>query len=74
MFYKGFSSSVERLWKKGFIKKLNHVIYRCTYHIVWTSKYRYRVFEGLVKEQLSNELSIDWEHISSNIDNLITNQ
>ena len=33
-------------------KKLSHVIYRCTYHIVWTPKYRFRVLDGLVKELL----------------------
>ncbi len=37
-------------------KKLSHVIYRCTYHIVWTPKYRFRVLEGLVKELLSNDI------------------
>jgi len=37
-------------------KKLSHVIYRCTYHIVWTPKYRYRVLEGLVKELLSKDI------------------
>jgi len=37
-------------------KKLSHVIYRCTYHIVWTPKYRFRVLEGLVKEQLLKDI------------------
>nr|NQU94035.1 IS200/IS605 family transposase [Bacteroidota bacterium] len=37
-------------------KKLSHVIYRCTYHIVWTPQYRYRVLEGLVKELLSKDI------------------
>ncbi len=36
-------------------KRLNHVIYRCTYHIVWTPKYRFRVLEGLVKELLTKD-------------------
>ena len=44
-------------------KKLSHVIYRCTYHIVWTPKYRYRVLEGLVKEQLLNDIPmlLEWK-------------
>ncbi len=44
-------------------KKLCHVIYRCTYHIVWTPKYRYRVLEGLVKELLSNDIPmlLEWK-------------
>ena len=43
-------------------KKLSHVIYRCTYHIVWTPKYRYRVLDGLVKELLLKDIPmlLDW--------------
>jgi len=37
-------------------KKLSHVIYSCTYHIVWTPKYRYRILEGLVKNLLSTDI------------------
>ena len=37
-------------------KKLSHVIYRCTYHLVWTPKCRYRVLEGLVKESLVKDI------------------
>ena len=53
-------------------KKLSHVIYRCTYHIVWTPKYRFRVLEGLLKEQLSNDIPmlLEWkacEKIEMNI-------
>lgn len=46
-------------------KKLSHVIYRCTYHIVWTPKYRYRVLEGLVKEQLLKDIPMLLEWRSS---------
>ena len=44
-------------------KKLSHVIYRCDYHIVWTPKYRYRVLEGLVKQQLVEDLAmlLEWK-------------
>ena len=44
-------------------KKLSHVIYRCTYHIVWTPKYRYRILDGLVKELLSKDIGIllEWK-------------
>lgn len=43
-------------------KKLSHVIYRCDYHIVWTPKYRFKVLEGLVKEQLRKdiEMLLEW--------------
>ncbi|MHC0449248.1 MAG: transposase, partial [Candidatus Lariskella arthropodorum] len=29
-----------------YYKKTNHTIYDCTYHIVWVTKYRYRVLVG----------------------------
>ena len=31
-------------------KKLAHVVYQCSYHIVWCPKYRYRILKGKVKE------------------------
>ena len=44
-------------------KKLSHVLYRCTYHIVWTPKYRYRVLEGIVKDLLSKDIPmlLEWK-------------
>src|SRR5664279_1653304 len=44
-------------------KKLSHVIYRCTYHIVWTPKYRFRILEGLVKESLTKDIQtlLNWK-------------
>ena len=47
----------------GNFKKLNHVIYRCTYHVVWTPKYRFRVLEGLVKELLQHDIPmlLEWK-------------
>jgi len=43
-------------------KKLSHVIYRCDYHIVWTPKYRFKILEGLVKQQLMEdiEMLLEW--------------
>jgi putative transposase len=43
-------------------KKLSHVIYHCDYHIVWTPKYRFKVLEGIVKEQLRKdiEMLLEW--------------
>ena len=29
-------------------KKLAHVVYQCSYHIVWCPKYRYRILKGNV--------------------------
>ncbi|CAD5258091.1 transposase [Imperialibacter sp. EC-SDR9] len=44
-------------------KKLSHVLYRCDYHIVWTPKYRFKVLEGLVKQQLEKDLLmlLEWK-------------
>ena len=44
-------------------KKISHVIYRCTYHIVWVPKYRFRVLEGLVKELLTKDIQmlLEWK-------------
>lgn len=37
-------------------KRMSHTIWHCEYHIVWTPKYRFRVLQGKVKEEV--ELSI----------------
>lgn len=39
-------------------KKLSHVIYRCDYHIVWTPKYRFKILEGIVKQQLMEDIEM----------------
>ncbi len=31
--------------------KLSQTLWHCQYHIVWCPKYRYRVFEGKIKEE-----------------------
>jgi len=33
-------------------KRMSHTIWQCEYHIVWTPKYRYRVLQGKVKEEV----------------------
>ena len=33
-------------------KKLSHSIWHCNYHIVWTPKYRYRILNGKIKEDV----------------------
>ncbi len=37
-------------------KKLSHVIYHHTFHIVWTPKYRFRILEGSLKELLEHDI------------------
>ena len=43
-------------------KKLSHVIYRCDNQILWTPKYRFRILEGMVKEQMREaiEMLLEW--------------
>ncbi len=33
-------------------KRLSHTIWHCEYHMVWVPKYRYRVMQGKVKEEV----------------------
>ena len=39
-------------------KKLTHVIWHCTYHIIWTPKYRYRVLIGEVKNLVEADIKV----------------
>jgi len=32
--------------------KLSHSIWHCQYHVVWTPKYRYRVLDGSIKQEV----------------------
>ncbi|AYO29633.1 IS200/IS605 family transposase [Biomaibacter acetigenes] len=36
----------------GALKRGNHTVYDIQYHMVWTTKYRYRVFTGKIAERL----------------------
>ena len=58
-------------------KKLSHAIWHCTYHIVWTPKYRYRILKEEVREEVEhcirmfaeqkgctiNELNVQSDHV-----------
>ncbi len=35
-------------------RKMSHVIWHCTYHIVWTPKYRHRILKGKVKNEVEH--------------------
>ena len=37
-------------------EKLSHVLWHCTYHIIWTPKYRFRVLEGEVKKIIEADI------------------
>jgi len=34
-------------------RRLSHAIWHCQYHLVWVPKYRFRVLEGDVREEVS---------------------
>jgi len=36
-------------------KKLAHVVYQCSYYIVWTPKYRYRILEGKIGKMVEDK-------------------
>ena len=42
----------------GKYRKLSHVIYQCTYHIVWVPKYRFRILTGGVKELVEHDIHV----------------
>jgi putative transposase len=46
-------------------KKLAHVVYQCSYHIVWTPKYRYRILEGDVAKAVEDKIRTicEWKDI-----------
>jgi putative transposase len=46
-------------------KKLAHVVYQCSYHIVWTPRYRFRVLDGDVKDLIENKIKAicEWKEV-----------
>ena len=35
-------------------KKLSHAVWYCSYHIVWTPKYRYRILKGKIRDEVED--------------------
>jgi len=46
-------------------KKSAHVVYQCSYHLVWTPKYRYRILQGEIKEFVEKKIRAvcEWKHV-----------
>jgi len=42
-------------------KRLAHVVYQCSYHIVWTPKYRFRILEGDVAKAVEDKIRTIYE-------------
>ena len=39
-------------------RKLTHAIWHCQYHLVWVPKYRFRVLEGEIREEVSTCVNV----------------
>ena len=48
-------------------KKLSHVIYCCKYHIVWVPKYRYKILDGKIGEEVRRTIIIQAERLDCEI-------
>ena len=46
-------------------RRQSHVVYHCNYHIVWVSKYRFRIMEGVLKKLLEQDVYLisEWKHV-----------
>ena len=44
-------------------EKLSHVIWHCQYQIVWVPKYRYKVLQGRIKEEVRKTVIIQAERL-----------
>lgn len=49
----------------GKFRKLTHVVYQCTYHIVWVPKYRYRILTGALKDLVERDVRVlcEWKDV-----------
>ena len=50
-------------------KKSAHVVYQCSYHLVWTPKYRYRILQGEIKEFVERKIRAvcEWKRVEITI-------
>ena len=46
-------------------KKSAHVVYQCSYHLVWTPKYRYRILQGEIKTFVEKKIKAvcEWKGV-----------
>ena len=46
-------------------KKAAHVVYQCSYHLVWTPKYRYRILQGEIKNYVEKRIKAicEWKRV-----------
>ena len=46
----------------GKVEKASHVVYQCSYHLVWTPRYRYRILQGKIKDYYRKEEPYNMRH------------
>ncbi len=51
-------------------KKQSHVVYQCSYHIVWCPKYRFRILEGAVGKYVEERIRTICEWKGSEVEEL----
>ena len=46
-------------------EKQSHVVYQCSYHIVWCPKYRFRIIEGAVAKYVEERIRVvcEWKDV-----------
>jgi putative transposase len=46
-------------------KKQSHVVYQCSYHLIWCPKYRFRILEGAVGKYVEARIRAicEWKHV-----------
>ena len=46
-------------------KKSAHVVYQCSYHLVWTPKYRYRILQGEIRDYIEKKIRsiCEWKRV-----------
>ena len=49
----------------GKYRRLSHVVYQCTYHVVWVPKYRFRILSGAVAELMDRDIRLlcEWKDV-----------
>jgi putative transposase len=49
----------------GKYRRLSHVVYQCTYHVVRVPKYRYRILTGAVAELMDRDIRLlcEWKDV-----------
>lgn len=48
-------------------KRLSHVIWCCKYHIVWVPKYRYRILQGSVADEIYKTIHVFCGRLESEV-------